>query len=286
MRTLTIKREKSVVACTAKMKVYIEDPIQSDLQIGGVPCRKLGDLKNGEEKTFQIGSNAAKVFVIADMLSKEYSNDYYPLPYGDEPVRLTGKNHYDLRAGHPFRFDGVTDESALANRKKGNKTGTLVLIAAVIVGILLGVGRVLLRAEPTDPKDFTVDNMTITLTEAFDEEEYGDFDQCYESRDVAVFVLKEPFSLMDGLKDYTLTQYGNLVVQGNDLDKDALKTENGITYFSYTAEGSNSDTTYYYFAAVYKGPDAFWLIQFAVDQNKIADYQDEFFQWAASVTFE
>lgn len=285
MRNLTIKREKSFVASTVKMKVYIEDPIQNELQIGGVPCRKLGELKNGEEKTFQVGTNAAKIFVIADTLSKEFCNDYYPLPSGEEPVTLTGKNHYDLRAGHPFRFDGVTDENVLANRKKTGKSGTLVLIAALIVGIALGVGRVMLNTESTEPKDFTVENVTITLTEAFDEEEYGDFTQCYESRDVAVFMLKEPFTLMEGLDKYTLTQYGKLVVQGNGMEDDALKAENGVTYFTYTAE-SDSGTTYYYFATVHKGPDAFWLIQFAVDQDKAEEYQDEFFQWAASVNFE
>ena len=76
MRNLTIKRQKSFVACLGKMKVYIEDPMANDLVIKGVYCRKLGDLKNGEEKTFQIGDNAAKVFVIADALSKDFCNEF------------------------------------------------------------------------------------------------------------------------------------------------------------------------------------------------------------------
>ena len=50
MRTLTIKRAKSFVACLAKMKVYVEDPTSREIVINNVPCRKLGDLKNGEEK--------------------------------------------------------------------------------------------------------------------------------------------------------------------------------------------------------------------------------------------
>ena len=60
MRNLTIKRNKTFVACLAKMKVYIEDASANDLTINGIPCRKLGDLKNGEEKNFSIGENAAK----------------------------------------------------------------------------------------------------------------------------------------------------------------------------------------------------------------------------------
>lgn len=284
MRNLTIKRTKSFVAGVSKMKVYIEDAVQCDMTIGGIPCRKLGDLKNGEERTFQIGSNAAKVFVIADKLSKEYSNDYFPIPAGDEPIRLTGKNHYDLRAGHPFRFDGVTDADALQNRKKGGKSGTFVLIAALIIGMLLGFGRIWLKDTMVAPKEFSVANMTLTLTDAFDEADVDGFTQCFESRDVAVFVLQESFSLMDGLEDYTLTQYGDLVIQGNGLDA-KLQTENGVRYFTYTFDAEDG-STYYYFATVHKGPDSFWLIQFAVDQEKAEEYQDDFFQWAASVTFE
>ena len=63
MRNLTIRREKHFVASLATMKVYIEDPTANDLTINGVSCRKLGTLKNGEEKTFTIAEEAAKVFV-------------------------------------------------------------------------------------------------------------------------------------------------------------------------------------------------------------------------------
>lgn len=52
MRNLTIKRAKSFVGCLAKMKIYIEDPAAGDTEIGGVSCRRLGELKNGEERPF------------------------------------------------------------------------------------------------------------------------------------------------------------------------------------------------------------------------------------------
>ena len=74
MRNLTIKREKSFVSSLAKMKVYIEDPTSNEMRINDVPCRKIGDLKNGEEKTFQIGEEEAKVFVIADKSNKNLQN--------------------------------------------------------------------------------------------------------------------------------------------------------------------------------------------------------------------
>ena len=53
MRNLTIKRTKSFVASLVKMKIYIEDPTSDEIVINNVRCRKIGDLKNGEEKPFR-----------------------------------------------------------------------------------------------------------------------------------------------------------------------------------------------------------------------------------------
>ena len=100
MRNLTIIREKSFVGCLAKMKIYIEDRASGEIHVNGTPCRKIGDLKNGEEKTFQVTEEEAKVFVIADQLSKDYCNEYYQLPAGQEDLFLVGKNKFNPAAGY------------------------------------------------------------------------------------------------------------------------------------------------------------------------------------------
>lgn len=138
MRYLTITRKRRFVACLMKMKVYIEDPQSHELIINGFPCRKLGTLKNGRTATFPIGDQAARVFVIADKLSKGFCSDWYPLPAGTENVTLSGKNCFHPGAGNPFRFDGVTDPEVLANRKKGNGKGILFLIICCIIGAMIG----------------------------------------------------------------------------------------------------------------------------------------------------
>ena len=138
MRKLTITRNKTFVASLVKMKVYIEDREANDLVINDVPCRKLGELKNGEQKTFEISNDEAKVFVIADKLSKNFCNEFYRLPEGEEDVELTGKNKYNPANGNAFRFDGVTDEEVLANRKSGNSKGIIVLIVSVVIGAVVG----------------------------------------------------------------------------------------------------------------------------------------------------
>lgn len=139
MRNLTITRKKSVVASLMKMRIYITDPTATDLEINGESCRKLGELKNGQTATFRVDDRAAKVYAIADTLSRGFCNDYYPLNAGTEDVVLTGKNAFNPGTGNAFRFDGVTDENVLANRKAGRNKGILVLIGAVIVGFLIGL---------------------------------------------------------------------------------------------------------------------------------------------------
>ena len=139
MRKLTIKRTKSFVACLMKVKIYIEDQYSSEMVINDTPCRKLGDLKNGEEKTFEIDEKAAKIFVIADKMSKDYCNEFYELPEGYEDITLSGKNHFNPANGNAFRFDNNESENALANRKRGTRKGTIVMIVAIIIGIAIGL---------------------------------------------------------------------------------------------------------------------------------------------------
>lgn len=121
-----------------KMKIYIEDHVAGETLINDIPCRKIGDLKNGEEKTFEIEERSAKIFVIIDKLSKNYCNEFYELPEGQEDVFLSGKNHFNLANGNAFRFDNNENETVLQNRKRGTRKGMIVLIVAVIVGAILG----------------------------------------------------------------------------------------------------------------------------------------------------
>ncbi|MBQ8403169.1 MAG: hypothetical protein IJX55_01935 [Clostridia bacterium] len=288
MRKLTIKREKHFVACLAAMKVYIEDSTANDLTINGVTCRKLGTLKNGEEKTFEISGEAAKIFVIADKLSKGYCNEYYSLPSGTEDIVLTGKNEFNPASGNAFRFDGVTDAEVLANRKKGKERGIIVLAVALAIGFVLGtiigVGSIIINVFGSLSKDktFASDGMSITLTGGFREVEYEGFTVCYDSSKVAVFALKEEFSLVSGLEDYTVREYGEAVIDGNNFSS-SLKNDGGLTYFEYN--GTN-DIVYNYYAFVFKTDDAFWLIQFATPESEAAEYEAKIFEWAKTITFD
>ena len=157
---------------------------------------------------------------------------------------------------------------------------------AVLVGILLGMSRVYLADfSSSKPKEFSDNGMTITLTADFKAMEYEGFTQCYEGKMAVVFAIKEEFSVAPVLKDYTEEDYGRIVLQGNNLDEKSLVVTEDLVYFTYVRPVEEGKE-YFYLAAVYKGTDAFWLIQFAAPETLQDDYETQFLQWAASVTVE
>lgn len=289
MRNLIIKRNKTFVGCAMRLKVYVEDAMSTEIKINGVSCRKLGTIKNGEEKSFLIDNEAVKVFVIADKLSKDYCNEFYKVPEGQEDIYISGKCRYNPANGNAFRFDGVTDEEVLANRKKGNKKGLIVLVIALVVGMLAGaipgLSGVFDNVKVT-AEQFTVDNMQITLTSEFETDSYPGFNGVFASKTAIVLVLKEEFTLLEGLEDYTLQQYGELVINNNGLTGvSQLNEAEGILYFDYEADNDIDNITTYYFSTIFKSDDAFWLIQFAVPAEAAESSLPQLIEWAKTITF-
>lgn len=285
MRNLTIKRTKSFVASLAGMRVFIED-IGGDTVIENVTCRKLGTLKNGEEKSFLIDEREAKVFVIADSLSKGFCNDYYQIPAGDEDISLSGKNLFNPATGNAFRFDNNNSADVAASRRKGENKGVVVLIVSLIIGAIVGmcISNGIIRSLDSRPKDFSEQEMTVTLTREFGEFAAEGFTVSYSSEDVVVFALREDFSLAEGLGDFTLDDYAALVMYNNGIEGAELKNVDGIPYFEYDTDFE--DETYSYAIFMYKASDAFWLFQFATHDEDYGKLKLDILGWASSVRFE
>ena len=278
MRNLTIKRNKSFVACLGKMKIYIEDPESNDLVINNTNCRKLGDLKNGEEKTFSISCDEARIYVIADTLSKNFCNEFYCIPAGYEDVYLSGQNRYNPANGNAFRFDGEASEEMIAHRKKGFKTGLVILIVAAIVGFAVGF---LTSYEKVEPEVFSADGMSITLTNEFDHEDgEGVFNLCVASDEAVVMAAKLDVSAEDSI---TLDEYADLISKSDAIDTliTPVTAKDGILYCEYIA-GENDG---YFYTAFYESGDALWCIQFASLDGFDETTRETFEAWASQVTF-
>lgn len=287
MRKLTIKRKKSFVASLAKLKVYIEDPA-GELDITGIKCRLLGTLANGEEKSFYIEENAAKVFVIADKMSRDYCYDCRNLPDDNEDIYLTGKNAFNPATGNAFRFEGGTDEEVAKRHKESKKGGLIVLITAIVIGLtagwIIGSGVTYSKKKAT-PKDFSYEEMTITLTALFKEEEV-EGRTVFTSNDVAVFVLRENFVAGDiDLSGYTVRGYAELARENNPVMAGATYEEtDGVPNMVYTYAGDDGKT-YVYFTTFYKSSNAFWIVQYFVNESGYESRKPKFIEWAKTVHF-
>ena len=290
MRTLTVTREKHFAGCLGTIKFYIEDANTPDIHIDGRPCRLLGKLKNGESASWPIDCGALRIFALADRASQSYCRDQYAIPAGEEDLTLCGRCHFNPANGNAFLFAGNTDQTALALRKKGSRRGWIVLLAAILVGFLLGLFVIspLLRGitpDSANPMTFSAAGLQITLTEEFTPDHTMEgFTVCYLSPRVAVFALQEPFSLAEGLGELTAAEYGELVLEANPHAAGAvLAEEDSLLYFTYETDVDGE--RFFYFSTLHKTDDAFWNICFAVPA-KLADTQrDEIASWAKSIRF-
>ena len=283
MRNLTITRRKSFVASLGKMKVYIEDAESNEIKINDLPCRKLGTLKNGETNTFSIDNGSARIFVIADKLSKGYCSEVYTLPEGEEDIQLSGQNYYNPINGNAFRFDGNNTSEAVKNRNKGLIIGAIVF--AIVFTVVAGVGLALRLVDlfqtfKVEPMTFNKEGIEITLTDEFID--VSDENYCFATEDVVVLIMEEDFSLVDGIEELSVEEYAVLVSEPikEEYNGSELQSLDGIPYFEYTYDGDELDEPFYYMVFIYKGEDSFWLINFATPTSEKDAYRDSFFEWA------
>ncbi|MBE6944361.1 MAG: hypothetical protein E7453_08970 [Ruminococcaceae bacterium] len=288
MRNLMITRHKSFVGCAMKDKVYIRDEQSQELIIDGVPCRKIGEIKNGETKTFSIEEGEQQIFLIADRISKEYCNATVTIPEGQEDVALSGKHHF-VFGSNPFRFDGVAQsEGQLRKQRRNGRIGVVIACVAMAVGIALGffLMRGLFdaasRTEAEKTKTFTKGEFQITLTDAFKQVEQQGFFASYQSKNVMVLAVRESETLFIG--DITLKEYGNLVLKSNGKTDLTMNKDEKFLWFEYI--DTPEDQTFYYLAVCCRSRDAFWVINFVTPVSHKEQYKETFLSWARSIVMD
>lgn len=280
MRTLTVTRGKTFVGCASKIRLYIEDYTAPEITVLDTPCRLLGTLKNNETQSFEITEEAVKIFAIADKVSKSYCNEFYPIPAGIDPVTLSGQCRYNPMNGNAFRFDGVTNEAVLANRRKNTKRGILVLVAAVVLGVVIGLASTGVLF-PEKEKTFTESEFSITLTNRFDPETDRDFIAVYEADEAVVWISKETFASLGEYGSISVTEYNEIIQAGTEApSKTEVRTVEGLCYYDHTIDADGEELTCRVFA--YKGSDAFWLVQIATFTEDAKEMEADIMAWAKS----
>ncbi len=137
-------------------------------------------------------------------------------------------------------------------------------------------------------KTYTCDaGLSITLNNGFIEKEIVGQTYYLQSTNIIFTATKELFTELDesgaftDAKNKTLKNYANLIISLNRLSSQ-IKEDNDLVYFSYTK--SVSGQSYYYFAVMQKGTDAFWLCQFACLSKNKDKYTPKFIDYAKTIT--
>jgi hypothetical protein len=153
VRTVTIERKKSLVGAVVPFGIYAEDHAASELIINEIPCRKVGELKNGEQISFEIGDAETCIFAVP--AAQVSYPELIRVPVGSEPVALCGKC-VSSASGVSFRFDGNDTDEVRELHKKRSKGATIgVILSAVLSALVvfgISIGRTESRAAHRNPK--------------------------------------------------------------------------------------------------------------------------------------
>ena len=135
-------------------------------------------------------------------------------------------------------------------------------------------------------KDYASHGFNIKMDDGMTEKDIATATATFMSEKVVVTALKEEFTILEAIdidEKSSIEDYAKAVIENNKADYE-LKEKDGINYFEYEKTVSGKD--YYYYAVVYKADDAFWLVNFACDKTNKNEYQEKFFEWAKTVTFD
>ena len=129
-----------------------------------------------------------------------------------------------------------------------------------------------------ESKVFEKDGIQLTLTDRFIEKESKlGFYAYYVSNFCGVVVLKEDFSLEEGLADLSLEEYTSNVIANNG--HIGIEPQNKDDLWFYVSDNNNTRS----FSYSYKGSDAFWIVQYLCMIPDASMLEDLFYLWANCV---
>lgn len=142
------------------------------------------------------------------------------------------------------------------------------------------------KAYEAETKRFSSSGLTIELTEAFEETSIEGYDAVYDSNEVAVYIIKEPFEAFKETENMSFDKYTEFLLESNkDRSPTQISKENGFASMEYSYKNTEIDKSYKYFAAMFEGPDAYWCVQFVCEESVAKEYTPYFINWANTVTF-
>ena len=157
-------------------------------------------------------------------------------------------------------------------------TGLLLSISCLLCGCLPKIMFIPDENSIGEAKKFEKDGFSILLTDKFKEEQSKlGFDAYFVADFCGVVVLKEEFTLKEGLAEESLEEYTASVIANNGHTDITPQTKDGLWFYERPTDSS------YARSYCYKGSDAFWIVQFLCKPSDAQTFGDTFDLWAQSV---
>ena len=168
--------------------------------------------------------------------------------------------------------------------KKGLKRGLLAFLCALLFGAVIGFGitSLLLGVGNGRAKDFTVGDMTITLTEGFTKQTSPGSLAAFGSKFVEVYVTRDDLSA--ATKYFSEEQYASYIITHNGFADCQPQVDDGLVYF--VAKQTLRGETILHYTYVYKTSEDFWLVEFVIRESAAKSRRDDISEWAHSVKFD
>lgn len=157
-------------------------------------------------------------------------------------------------------------------------TALLLSVSFLLCGCLTDIMLIPDESSMGQAKKFEKDGFSILLTDKFAEEESQmGFDAYFVADFGGVVVLKEEFTLEEGLAEISLEEYITSVIANNGHTNITPQTKDGLWFYERTTDSSYAQSY------CYKGSDAFWVVQFLCNPSDAQTLGDTFYLWALSV---
>lgn len=137
-----------------------------------------------------------------------------------------------------------------------------------------------------NPKNFTVDTMTITLTDNFRQSKMNEYDAYIVSDDVTFSAKSENASDLEyqGYEIANLEGYAKEICTLNSISSDKLQQRDDYYYF--TNIDTVSGARYSYTHCMFQNGSNYWICEFVCKAKAFDKLEDSILQWADSITFE
>lgn len=158
----------------------------------------------------------------------------------------------------------------------------MVISCIAVFGIIFGF-KFFSQAHST-PKSFSKAGLSILLTDDFIETDIINQTVCYQSKSTVVTVLKQEYTLLEDAgssRNITLTQFAQMALDNNKKTAEILQTGDFV-HFRYNSASNGKEYTL--LAFVFRGSNAFWLVQFGCESKYYDKNKNQFFDWAKTIT--